>query len=149
MKIIPAIDLMGGKVVRLYKGDPEKKTVYGDDPLAVAKKWEENGADMLHLVDLDATLGLGSNLSIIKKIVLGIEEVEVPAGKFDCWKIQWTYPEAEWNDDVDFYEYVSREGLIKREAEFRNINVMSESGTLYGKAEFQEKQYLTDYDIVE
>jgi phosphoribosylformimino-5-aminoimidazole carboxamide ribotide isomerase len=75
MKVIPAIDLMGGQVVRLYKGDPKQKTVYSDDPIEVAKKWEANGADMLHLVDLDATLGIGSNLSIIKKI---LEEISIP-----------------------------------------------------------------------
>ena len=59
MKIIPAIDVMGGKVVRLYRGDPSKKTIYSDNPLEIASKWQSAGADMLHLVDLDATLGLG------------------------------------------------------------------------------------------
>ena len=68
MKIIPAIDLMEGKVVRLYKGNPDKKTVYSDDPLAIAKKWESAGADMIHLVDLDATLGSGSNFEILRNI---------------------------------------------------------------------------------
>ena len=68
MKIIPAIDLMEGKVVRLYKGNPDKKTVYSDDPLDIAKKWESAGADMIHLVDLDATLGSGSNFEILRNI---------------------------------------------------------------------------------
>jgi len=75
MKIIPAIDLMDGQVVRLYKGDPKQKTVYSDNPVEIAKKWEANGADMLHIVDLDATLGIGSNLSIIKKI---LEKISIP-----------------------------------------------------------------------
>jgi len=75
MKIIPAIDLMNGQVVRLYKGDPKQKTVYSDNPIEVAKKWETNGADMLHIVDLDATLGIGSNISTIKKI---LEEISIP-----------------------------------------------------------------------
>jgi len=75
MKIIPAIDLMEGKVVRLYKGDPKQKTIYSDNPVEIAKKWEQNGADMLHIVDLDATLGIGSNLTIIKKI---IENISIP-----------------------------------------------------------------------
>ncbi len=75
MKIIPAIDLMDGKVVRLFKGDPKQKTIYSDKPVEIAKKWEKNGADMLHLVDLDATLSMGSNFSIIKKI---IENVSIP-----------------------------------------------------------------------
>ncbi len=75
MKIIPAIDLMDGKVVRLYKGDPTQKTVYSDDPVKIAKKWESAGADIIHLVDLDATLGIGSNLDVIKKI---LESVSIP-----------------------------------------------------------------------
>ena len=75
MKIIPAIDLMDGHVVRLYKGDPKQKTVYSDDPIKIAKRWEAHGADMLHLVDLDATLGLGSNVPVIKKI---LNEISIP-----------------------------------------------------------------------
>jgi len=68
MKIIPAIDLMDGKVVRLYKGDPKNKTIYSDNPVEIAKKWEFAGADMIHIVDLDATLGTGENLQIIQEI---------------------------------------------------------------------------------
>ena len=84
MKIIPAIDLMDGKVVRLYKGDPAQKTVYDDDPIRVAKRWEEDGADMLHLVDLDATLCLGSNIPLIKKILENLSiPVEVAGGLRD------------------------------------------------------------------
>ena len=75
MKVIPAIDLMNGQVVRLFKGDPKQKTVYSNDPIKIAKKWEANGADMLHLVDLDATLGIGSNLEMIKKI---LKEITIP-----------------------------------------------------------------------
>ncbi|HUT06489.1 MAG TPA: 1-(5-phosphoribosyl)-5-[(5-phosphoribosylamino)methylideneamino]imidazole-4-carboxamide isomerase [Nitrosopumilaceae archaeon] len=75
MKIIPAIDIMNGQVVRLYKGDPKQKTIYSDNPIEIAKKWEQNGADMIHIVDLDATLGMGSNVSIIKKIT---ENVSIP-----------------------------------------------------------------------
>ena len=55
MKVIPAIDLMDGKVVRLVKGDPKNKTIYSDNPIAIAKKWEKAGADRIHIVDLDAT----------------------------------------------------------------------------------------------
>jgi len=81
MKVIPAIDLMGGEVVRLFRGDPAQKTVYSNDPVNVAKKWEANGADMLHVVDLDATLSLGNNREIIKKIVNAVSiPVEVAGG---------------------------------------------------------------------
>ena len=75
MKIIPAIDLMEGKVVRLYKGDPNKKTIYSENPLEIAKKWESAGADMIHLVDLDATLGSGSNFDSLKSIA---ESIKIP-----------------------------------------------------------------------
>ena len=81
MKIIPAIDLMEGKVVRLYKGDPDKKTIYSDNPLEIAKKWESAGADMIHLVDLDATLGRGSNFDSLKNIVKSVKiPVQVAGG---------------------------------------------------------------------
>jgi len=75
VKVIPAIDLMEGQVVRLYQGKPENKTVYSNDPKDVAKKWEKAGADMLHLVDLDATLQRGSNLKLIEKIT---KDVSIP-----------------------------------------------------------------------
>ena len=81
MKIIPAIDLMEGKVVRLYKGDPNKKTIYSDNPLEVAKKWESAGADMIHLVDLDATLEKGSNFETLRNIAKSVEiPVQVAGG---------------------------------------------------------------------
>jgi len=74
VKVIAAIDIMENKVVRLIKGDPKNKTIYSSNPVDTAKKWEKAGADVLHLVDLDATLGKGSNLEIIKKIA---EEVSI------------------------------------------------------------------------
>ena len=88
MKIIPAIDLMNGEVVRLVKGDPEQKTVYSDNPVQIAKKWEDAGADMLHLVDLDATLGLGENYDTVKKICENVSiPVQVAGGLRDIKKI--------------------------------------------------------------
>tara|TARA_B100001179_G_scaffold136803_1_gene98412 strand:- start:489 stop:1193 length:705 start_codon:yes stop_codon:yes gene_type:complete len=81
MKIIPAIDLMEGEVVRLYKGNPSKKTVYSDNPLEVAKKWESAGADMIHLVDLDATLGIGSNFEVLRNVAKSVKiPVQVAGG---------------------------------------------------------------------
>lgn len=57
MIVIPAIDLKGGKCVRLYQGDLEQATVYGDDPVAMAERWQSEGAQWLHLVDLDGAVG--------------------------------------------------------------------------------------------
>lgn len=57
MILYPAIDLKNGQCVRLYKGRFEEKTVYGEDPAAVAERWASEGAEWLHLVDLDGSLG--------------------------------------------------------------------------------------------
>lgn len=85
MRVIPAIDLMGGQVVRLLRGNPADKTVYSGDPLAVARQWEDDGADMLHIVDLDATIGVGGrghgNLPIVRDLCrLARVPVEVAGG---------------------------------------------------------------------
>ncbi len=66
--MIPAIDIMGGAVVRLRKGDPEQSTIYGDDPAEFSRRWASEGADMIHIVDLDATLGRGSNAEAIARL---------------------------------------------------------------------------------
>jgi phosphoribosylformimino-5-aminoimidazole carboxamide ribotide isomerase len=75
MKLIAAVDIMGGSVVRLVKGDPANKIVYGSDPVQSAKKWEAAGADMLHIVDLDAALSTGSNSESVTKIA---EAIKIP-----------------------------------------------------------------------
>lgn len=68
MMVVPAVDIMGGSVVRLRRGDPAQKTTYGDDPAAFARRWASEGADMIHVVDLDATLGRGSNSGAIGRL---------------------------------------------------------------------------------
>lgn len=76
MKVLAAIDIMNGDVVRLTKGDQSTKKVYSNDPVQVAKKWAKDGADMLHIVDLDAAFGNeSSNLSIISEI---LDSVNIP-----------------------------------------------------------------------
>jgi len=73
MLLFPAIDLMGGQVVRLKRGLAAEKTVYSDDPVAFAKKWEDAGADWLHLVDLDAAFGgEPKNLAHVEKICAAV-----------------------------------------------------------------------------
>lgn len=69
MNILPAIDLINGQVVRLFKGDYDKVTVYGNDPLSVAKDFESSGAEYIHIVDLDAAKdGSVHNFDIVKSI---------------------------------------------------------------------------------
>ena len=55
--VLPAIDLRGGQVVRLAQGDPQRQTLYGDDPAAVARRWQADGAEWLHVVNLDGAFG--------------------------------------------------------------------------------------------
>lgn len=68
MIVIPAIDLRGGRCVRLFRGDPTAETVYDDDPVEVAKRFQVDGARRLHVVDLDAARDEGSNREIVKDI---------------------------------------------------------------------------------
>ena len=70
MLIFPAIDIIDGKAVRLYKGDYSQMTVYSNDPVSVAKDFEKAGATWIHLVDLEgAKSGTTPNLTTISRIV--------------------------------------------------------------------------------
>jgi len=77
LQLIPAIDLMNGKIVRLTHGDPKTAKVYDQfgGPVETAKKWMKEGARKLHIIDLDAALGIGNNLSVIAGIA---ESVDLP-----------------------------------------------------------------------
>lgn len=80
MNIIPAIDILEGQVVRLVKGKLQNKIVYSDNPIEIAEKLETQGADIIHVVDLDATLTTGwnnnkNNTEIILKI---IDTIKIP-----------------------------------------------------------------------
>jgi len=76
MIIFPAIDIRGGKCVRLIQGDYSKETVYGDSPIDMARIWEKKGATYIHVVDLDgAKSGHSQNKDVIREIVT---EVNVP-----------------------------------------------------------------------
>jgi phosphoribosylformimino-5-aminoimidazole carboxamide ribotide isomerase len=80
LDIIPAIDIRGGRCVRLEQGDYARETVFGDDPAAVAGRWEAAGSRRLHVVDLDgARDGRPGNEEIIGKIV-GAASVPVQVG---------------------------------------------------------------------
>lgn len=70
MEIIPAIDIKGGKCVRLTQGNFEKQHLYSDDPVKIAKRWKDEGATRLHIVDLDgARLGTPQNRDIVRDII--------------------------------------------------------------------------------
>ena len=74
MTIYPAIDMLGGKCVRLTQGRYDDSTIYGENPAEVAKQWEQKGASWLHIVDLDgAKAGEPINLEAIKNIISSVE----------------------------------------------------------------------------
>jgi phosphoribosylformimino-5-aminoimidazole carboxamide ribotide isomerase len=74
MQIWPAIDLRGGKCVRLLQGDYSRETVFGDDPAAMARRWVEEGAQQLHLVDLDgARDGRSANREAVAAILRAVD----------------------------------------------------------------------------
>ena len=82
MEVIPAIDLLDGKCVRLYQGDYAQSQVFNDNPVAVARQWEQQGATRLHVVDLDgAKEGKSANLAAIEAITKAISiPVQVGGG---------------------------------------------------------------------
>lgn len=74
VELWPAIDLLGGKCVRLQQGDYQRETVFGEDPVAMAKQWRDQGAEYLHLVDLDgAKSGNLVNEDVIRRIAAAMD----------------------------------------------------------------------------
>lgn len=81
MIIIPAIDLIKGRCVRLVQGDYDRETVYSDNPVDVATMWCDKGAEFMHLVDLDgASSGQPMNIGVIERIVNEISNIKVQVG---------------------------------------------------------------------
>ena len=68
MELLPAIDIQNGRVVRLSQGERARQTVYGEDPLAVAETFVQQGARWIHLVDLDRAFGAGDNEPTVRRI---------------------------------------------------------------------------------
>lgn len=90
MEVIPAIDLLAGRCVRLYQGDYEKSQVFSENPLEIALQWQSLGATRLHLVDLDgAKEGTSLNLDVIATIVKNLRiPVQVGGGLRDRTSIE-------------------------------------------------------------
>jgi phosphoribosylformimino-5-aminoimidazole carboxamide ribotide isomerase len=79
--VIPAIDLRGGRAVRLVQGDPENETAYSTDPVEVAVRFQEEGARRLHVVDLDAAFAEGDNRPVVAEICRSVQvPVQVGGG---------------------------------------------------------------------
>ena len=122
MNIIPAIDLIDGKAVRLQKGDYAKVTVYSDRPEEVAKSFYEQGARFLHVVDLDgAKSGKADNFETVKKIVEATElSVEVGGGIRSM-------------DIVDLYASIGVDRIILGTAALTDPEFLKEAVARYGE----------------
>lgn len=122
MNIIPAIDLIDGKAVRLQKGDYAKVTVYSDRPEEVAKGFYEQGARFLHVVDLDgAKSGKADNFETVKKIVEATElSVEVGGGIRSM-------------DIVDLYASIGVDRIILGTAALTDSEFLKEAVARYGE----------------
>jgi phosphoribosylanthranilate isomerase len=80
LELLPAVDVQGGRAVQLTQGVAGSEKVFGD-PLAAARRWQDGGAEWLHLVDLDAAFGRGSNAEVIADITAAMElKVELSGG---------------------------------------------------------------------
>lgn len=122
MLVIPAIDLKDGQAVRLYKGDYNQKTVYSDYPEELAKVFEESGAKLMHVVDLDgAKDGFAKNLETIKRIRNNTSiKIELGGGIRD-------------DDTVKLYlEEVGIDRVILGTAALKNPNFLKKVLSKYG-----------------
>lgn len=119
--LYPAIDLRGGQYVRLMQGDYEQETVYGSDPVEVARRWEREGAQWLHLVDLDAArTGAPVNLPSIEAIVRSVSiPVQVGGG-------------VRSRERMERLLELGVERLILGSAAIENIELVKESLSVYG-----------------
>ena len=91
MLVIPAIDILGGRCVRLYQGDFDQSTTYSDDPAAMTLDFERSGANRVHVVDLDAARSTGDNRAVIEALIAGTSlTIQVAGGirrseQIDAW----------------------------------------------------------------
>jgi phosphoribosylformimino-5-aminoimidazole carboxamide ribotide isomerase len=89
MIIYPAIDLRGGKVVRLNEGDPDRQITFSDDPIATAQHWIDQGAEWLHIVNLDGAFDQDNdNLAILKEIATLNTPIQFGGGLRDLSQIE-------------------------------------------------------------
>jgi len=121
MEIIPAIDLIDGKCVRLVQGDYNQKTIYNDDALAVAKDFINSGAKLIHVVDLDgAKAGKITNIEVIKRLVSNNIPIEVGGGVRSF-------------DDIDLLLNIGVKRVILGSIAVQNQDFLKEAISKYGK----------------
>ena len=120
MIIIPAIDIKGGKCVRLAQGDFDRVTIYADDPAEMAQTWAQKGAQLIHVVDLDGSVaGFPKNAPIAIEIARGLNvPVQIGGGIRDMQR-------------VDFYLQNGVAAVILGTAALHNEEVLFEAGMKY------------------
>src|SRR5579872_4181514 len=139
---------MDGKVVRLVKGDPKNKTVYSDDPVKTAKNWEDAGADTLHVVDLDATLGTGSNFKVIKKIVQNISIPIQVAGGLRSEEIINDVLTFASKAVIGTFAFKKKEILPKILAKYDDNRIIISADQLNGKIVIDGWKQSTDIELI-
>ena len=115
MNILPAIDIKSGKCVRLWQGSFNRVDVYGDDPVEMALKWEKEGADMLHIVDLDAAVtGKPVNRDYIKGILKAVHvPVQIGGGVRDRTMVEYYLEHGAGSIVITTFAYEHPEEVIK------------------------------------
>ena len=153
MLVIPAVDIKGGKVVRLIQGAAEKETVYPGTPVEMAEKWASFGAKMLHIVDLDGALqGELKNLRAVSEIVKAVDiKIELGGGIRDIGTIERVLDAGVQKVCIGT-KAIDREFLgAVSESAFREMIVVSvdaRGGLVHTKG-WVEKTDITAADLVE
>jgi len=152
MLIIPAIDIINGKVVRLEKGDFSKEKIYSSDPLEVAKNWETKGAKFLHIVDLDgAREGKIKNQDIIARIIKNIKvPCETGGGIRDKSDVEYFLKNGAKRVVLGTKAFEDMKYLAALVEEFNEKIVVSVdfSGNKVVKKGWQEKTDLDPMDVI-
>ena len=89
MKLIPAIDLMNGKIVLLTRGEAKTAKIYETEfgtPIEAAQRWHDEGAGKLHMIDLDAAFAIGNNHSVIAEVAKNVKLPSKWAGEYATTK---------------------------------------------------------------
>ncbi len=115
MHIIPAVDIKSGKCVRLWQGSFNRVDIYGDDPVGMALKWEKEGADMLHIVDLDAAVtGKPVNRDYIKEILKAVHiPVQIGGGVRGIDMVEYYMEHGASSIVITTFAYEHPEEVIK------------------------------------
>ena len=125
MIVFPAVDIQGGKAVRLRRGDFDDVTVFGDDPVTLARHWQDQGAEALHVIDLDAArTGELVNFEIVERIVKSLDILQEVGFKSDsiCAVKHIPAQEGQYKDYPDDV-HPSLLAALKKEGVYANLNL--------------------------